>query len=499
MNKADYALIGIAVAGLLMVGIPIAVSAEIPLAFGQITNSTLTNSTNTNSTITNSTITNSTITNSTISTSPEPVIEEPVTLPTGSISITKYTHPTDSFENLVRTTYGSNYNLIEDYNTGQAKWTSHPERIMNGSWQNYVLEADSQKIIFYSNSIGTFVYDVPSCSYSIYENGYNGNQIIPSVSSVATSNVNGVWSNLPVNDELCDVSVTEHAYGVDIVSTKTLALPDISFTNSNGTIITMPNTQTFVDEIKLDINSGIKETFKVWSTDDNPLGISQTVHTGESITVGGNTIDIASFNGQSFDKQFLEDNQAQIFEIAENLNYDFDLGFDSLSGLNIYHDTDYKVNLDYAEGGFVNYLEIDPTFTQTTSSDKTLAGDQNQGCSPTSGTIMDHATEQTLGYLYPNFSPYDKCYRSYIEFDISMDSFLEWHKNNPESYYTSEKTMYVAVSDFLRSTYHSASINKNDENKNIVTILCDSGSRYQTKLYNKDFLVKNNLPCPEWI
>jgi cysteine synthase A len=36
-------------------------------------------------------------------------------------------------------------------------------------------------------------------------------------------------------------------------------------------------------------------------------------------------------------------------------------------------------------------------------------------------------------------------------------------------------------------------------NKNIITILCDSGSRYQTKLYNKDFLEKNNLPCPEWI
>ena len=36
-------------------------------------------------------------------------------------------------------------------------------------------------------------------------------------------------------------------------------------------------------------------------------------------------------------------------------------------------------------------------------------------------------------------------------------------------------------------------------NKNIVTILCDSGSRYQTKLYNKEFLLKKNLPCPEWI
>ena len=36
-------------------------------------------------------------------------------------------------------------------------------------------------------------------------------------------------------------------------------------------------------------------------------------------------------------------------------------------------------------------------------------------------------------------------------------------------------------------------------NKNIVTILCDSGARYQTKLYNRNFLLNNNLPCPDWI
>ena len=34
---------------------------------------------------------------------------------------------------------------------------------------------------------------------------------------------------------------------------------------------------------------------------------------------------------------------------------------------------------------------------------------------------------------------------------------------------------------------------------NIVTILCDSGSRYLSKLYNRNFLVNNELPCPEWI
>ena len=35
--------------------------------------------------------------------------------------------------------------------------------------------------------------------------------------------------------------------------------------------------------------------------------------------------------------------------------------------------------------------------------------------------------------------------------------------------------------------------------KTIVTILCDSGVRYQTKLFNPDFLRKKNLPVPEWL
>ncbi len=33
----------------------------------------------------------------------------------------------------------------------------------------------------------------------------------------------------------------------------------------------------------------------------------------------------------------------------------------------------------------------------------------------------------------------------------------------------------------------------------IVTVLCDSGSRYQSKLYNPDFMRSKNLPVPEWL
>jgi cysteine synthase len=33
----------------------------------------------------------------------------------------------------------------------------------------------------------------------------------------------------------------------------------------------------------------------------------------------------------------------------------------------------------------------------------------------------------------------------------------------------------------------------------IVTVLCDSGNRYQSKLFNPDFMRSKNLPVPEWL
>jgi cysteine synthase A len=33
----------------------------------------------------------------------------------------------------------------------------------------------------------------------------------------------------------------------------------------------------------------------------------------------------------------------------------------------------------------------------------------------------------------------------------------------------------------------------------IVTLLCDSGTRYQSKLFNPVFLRSKGLPAPEWL
>ena len=430
------------------------------MAFAQLVNSTSTNSTSTtltnsttvnltNSTLsltnsTNITTTNSTTTTTNSTTTTEPIVQEPIiieettpappTLPTGLFSISRYTQPTDSFVDLVKTSYGSNYNLVEDYNIGEATWTSTQPRILkDGVWVNYVLKQYDQKIEIYSNSVGTIIYDLPTCSYSIYENGYNGQNIIPSVSAVASANINGVWQNLEVNDELCSVEVVEDLNGATITATKTFS-DTVSINNLvNGTSsVSLFNIeQTFVHEIQFDVNKGIKETFKVWNTDDVELGISQTVHTGESITVGQNTINIAQANGQSFDRAFLEANEAQVFEIANGLNYDFDLGFDSLSNVNIFFDGNYKVNLDYADGGFVNYLEIDPTFSSSSPSlDGMLQTAVITGTSCDYVNLQSSGTYRTQGtnslYIYGSGAN-QVCYIPYYIFDttsISTDAII---------------------------------------------------------------------------
>ena len=257
---------------------------------------------------------------------------------------------------------GQNYDTVINED-GTITWIDAPERILvDNEWQNYFLTVNDSKVIFNTNSVGSFVYDIPTCSYSIFENGYDGNQIIPSISAVSTYLKDGTWQNMEVNNLSCNVTVEEFDDKVILTSTK----EEIS---------------KFKQEIILDYKKGFKETFKVWHDGTEELGISQTVHVGESITIGNQTINIAQLNGQSFDRNYIVENKANILELTDSINYDFDTGIESLTNVNIIHDSNffdntYKINLDYSSGyvgteeqtPFIGYLEIDPTFSQTATS-----------------------------------------------------------------------------------------------------------------------------------
>jgi hypothetical protein len=104
-------------------------------------------------------------------------------------------------------TKGQNYDLVENFFIGEATWTSHPERIMDGGWQNYALSNTGDKVIFNTNAVGSFVFDKNSCSYSIYGNGFDGEQIIPSVSAVATNGKTCQLMMKPVLSQLTDMKM----------------------------------------------------------------------------------------------------------------------------------------------------------------------------------------------------------------------------------------------------------------------------------------------------
>ena len=310
---------------------------------------------------------------------------------------------------------GQNYDSVNNED-GSITWTSHPERIMDGTWKNYVFQNTDDKVIFNSNSIGSFVFDKDSCSYSIYENGFVNpeTQIIPSVSAVATHN-NGAWSNMDVNDSSCDVIISDYDNGITLTSTKVIT------ENVTGFEI-----EKFVQEINLDIFKGIKETFYIYddSESGNELGISQTIHVGETIVMGNNTeIKISDFDGMSFDRDFIIENEAEILQVAKNLRYDMDEGIDYLSSVNIIHDSSffdntYKVNLDYSNGSFIGYLEIDPTFSATPSDDGWFRDNNGDNVCSTVG-LSQIGTAVLEPHIYGGGSSAIDCQLAYIEFPIT--------------------------------------------------------------------------------
>ena len=303
---------------------------------------------------------------------------------------------------------GSNYDTVIN-DDGTTTWTSHPDRIMDSTWQNYFLETDEQKIIFKSNSIGGLIYDIPTCSYSLYENGYLGNQVIPSVSFVGTQNNNGTWENLPVNNESCLVSFTENNDGITITSIKE------------------NDTQKLEQELIINIKSGVKETFKLWDESNNELGISQTIHTDEEIIIGNTVIPIAQYSGQFFDRQFIIDNTTQILQLTDSISYDFDEGINSLSNLNIIFDESsiipYKVNLDFSNGNFTNYLEIDPTFGYATGTTYLALQTGAYGSTSCSGNGHSmYSTSNLLLYMENQYNAGVSCGASAVEYDITSIS-----------------------------------------------------------------------------
>ena len=72
----------------------------------------------------------------------------------------------------------------------------------------------------------------------------------------------------------------------------------------------------------------------------------------------------------------------------------------------------------------------------------------------------------------------------------------------PEGNDFTSKDVIIAISQSGETADTLAAIKLAKEmgpGKNIVTILCDHGKRYASKIFNKEFLKSKNLPIPKWL
>lgn len=142
----------------------------------------------------------------------------------------------------------------------------------------------------------------------------------------------------------------------------------------------------------------------------------------DTIKFGGITRNLDNFDGVTFDKEFLDNNEGKILDLLNGINFDFDLGYENLYSITV-HDTgvnksrlvfDYRTSTPLLPN---ETLVIDPTFTDTTSSDGRVISTTSvsASCSATLSSKDTSSVQIEKAAAAANGA----CLAGWIEFDIS--------------------------------------------------------------------------------
>ncbi|MFM7795755.1 MAG: hypothetical protein ACKO7N_03230, partial [Candidatus Nitrosotenuis sp.] len=260
---------------------------------------------------------------------------------------------------------GYNFDNVET-SPGSYKWTPHYPRVqdIDGTWKNYIVSEDATKISIKS-ATAFLEYDKADCTYKIKD---DANTLLPYVAWTAKRAHNGtdIWESMSVNAAQCSLEIDQQPEYVIITATKSLGDQkfehELKISDKIKETVRIEHQQIPISTILVNQN-GTQTTKNIY---EYKLGAVQTIG-GPEIIINGTSINLAENAGLFLDRDWIIDNKAMIFEVANNLNYDFDIGFNSLWGIKVYSD---KVALDFnnATNDGAVYLEIDPTYTNTYSS-----------------------------------------------------------------------------------------------------------------------------------
>jgi len=142
--------------------------------------------------------------------------------------------------------------------------------------------------------------------------------------------------------------------------------------NGSELVATKEKTGVGKLEYKYILNNGKWKTqleaTNLSSLENKKFGFYQTIDLyRDSINYGGNQKNLDNFDGQTFDRTWLENNEGKVIDLMNGFYFDFDLGFDNLDSVTVYDTGNNKSQLvfDFKTTDALlpnETLVIDPTF-----------------------------------------------------------------------------------------------------------------------------------------
>ena len=304
---------------------------------------------------------------------------------------------------------GKNFDTIQNPD-GTITWTSHHERILDGGqWVDYI-PTNNLNDITVETAYGSVKLDKTTCEFSLFTPGIIGGKqpiltdsIKAQRATFGTENWSGV---LQVNNAVCQTSIS----GSTLTATKSHAVGLMEYKY----IFTGTAWKTQLEATNLS------------ALIDQKFGFNQTFNLNtDTINYGGSQKNLDNFDGQSFNRAFLENNQAKIIDLLNGQKFDFDLGFDNLESVSITDTGLDKSSLNFTYTHNANILLpnqkliIDPTFTSNNpSEDASLRdADNDNNCEAVPGSLGFSSTTIQIG----RFATADgeDCGRAYAEYDVT--------------------------------------------------------------------------------
>lgn len=350
------------------------------------------------------------------------------------------------------------------------KWTSHTERIFdNNQWKDYLI-TDTANYTTIETAYGSVKLDKTNCEFSYYGADKIGNKTViftDTITAQRATNGTENWQGVnSVNNASCQTSIN----GTTLTASRTSAAGILEY--------------QYVYQGKL-WETKLKATNLSVLTDQK-FGFNQTFNlNSDFINYGGSQRNLDNFNGQNFDRIWLEANKAKIINLLTGDIFNFDLGFDNLESVSVFDTGSNKSKLVFTYTHNSNIISpnqtliIDPTFSSNNPVNDGYTIDGNNDICDSGSVGKNTVSVQALVEINPNVSVED-CYWSFFDYDIS---------SIPTSGYT------VIDSDFNFST--DASVGA--YNCNYVSMgntrASDSGANIWTAINIGTTMVSNDPEC----